>query len=189
MSKTRIICAALSICFVAALAKGAGNDSQSQTQVITKSDSELIDELSRRGGALAVDEIIHRGARMIPLLLKVKGDQRPAYAALGHHLSATPTRFAINPSDVVPGKTLTMEVAALYLICSIYYNTVEFAQSPYLTDRRLPVRKRDALNTPKLVARAWQAVDEWNKRLDHSTIEKLRSLKDDPLQGSGVGFW
>jgi hypothetical protein len=37
---------------------------------------------------------------------------------------------AINSSAVVPGKTLTMEVAALYLICAIYHDTVEFAQSP-----------------------------------------------------------
>lgn len=190
MSKTRIICAALSICFVAALAKGAGNDSQLQTGVITKSDSELIEALSSYRGSVGVtDEIIHRGARMIPLLLKVKGDQRPAYGALGHHLSATPTRIAISPSDVVPGKTLTMEVAALYLICSIYYNTVEFAQSPYLTDLKLPAAKRDGLNTPELVARAWRSVEDWSKRLDHSTIQKLRALKDDPLHGSDVHFW
>jgi hypothetical protein len=41
-------------------------------------------------------------------------NQRPAFAALGHPLSATPTMVAINPSAVVPGKTLMMEVAALY---------------------------------------------------------------------------
>src|SRR6188472_2113303 len=123
------------------------------------------------------------------LLLKVRGDQRPAYAALGYHLSATPTRIAINPSDVVPGKTLTMEVAALYLICGIYYNSVEFAQSPYLTDLRLPAGKRDGLNTPELVDRAWHSVEEWSRRLDRTTLEKLRSVKDDPLHGSDVHFW
>src|SRR5678815_4140284 len=152
MSKThfelgirRIICAAVSICFVAVLAQG-----QSKVSLIARSDSELINELSSpRGATFAVDEIIHRGARMIPLLLNLKGDQRPAFAALGHHLSATPTMVAINPSDVHPGRTLTMEVAALYLICAIYYDTVEFAQSPYLSDLRLPASKRDALNSPE----------------------------------------
>ncbi len=184
MSKTMIICAGLSICFFAAIAKGT------QSQLITKSDSELINALSSvRESSGAPDEIVHRGERMIPLLLNVKGDQRPAFAALGHHLSATPTRVAIKPSDVEPGKTLTMEVAALYLICAIYHNTLEFAQSPYLTDRRLPVGKRDATNTPELVTRAWQSVEEWNRRLDGTTLKKLRSLKDDPLRGSSVAFW
>jgi hypothetical protein len=184
MSKTIIICAGLSICFAAVLAKG------SQKQLITKSDSELINALSiERESTGAPEEIVHRGARMIPLLLNVKGDERPAFAGLGHHLSATPTMVAVNPSAVVPGKTLTMEVAALYLICAIYHDTVEFAQSPYLTDLRLPVGKRNALNTPELMARAWQSVEEWSRRLDRTTIKELRSRKDDPLQGSGVAFW
>ena len=187
------ICAGLSICFIGVVAKGSTKDSFNsnlQGQLITKSDSELINELSsRRGGALAVEEILHRGVRMIPLLLKIKGNQRPAFAALGHHLSATPTRVATNPSDVEPGRTLTMEVAALYLICAVYHNTAEFAQSPYLIDVRLPAGKRDARNSPKLVARAWQAVEEWNRRLERTTIKKLRSRKDDPLHGSGVAFW
>ena len=68
----RIICAGVAICFVAFLAQG-----QSDVSLVAKTDSEVINELSsRRGGFLAVDEIIHRGARMIPLLLKVRGDQR-----------------------------------------------------------------------------------------------------------------
>jgi hypothetical protein len=177
--------AALSIFIVALAAQGQSNDS-----LASKSDSEVINELSfRRGDIAARDEIVRRGVRTIPLLLKVKGDQRPAYTAFGSRLSATPTRIANTPADVVPGITLTMEVAALYLICAIYHNSVEFAQSPYLTDRRLPANKRDALNSPELVARAWQSVEEWSKRLDGSTIQKLRSVKDDPLNGSGVGFW
>jgi hypothetical protein len=192
ISKTRfdlgirkIFCAGVTICFVAVLAEG-----QSDLGLIARSDSEVINALSSpRGRVPVVDEIVHRGVRMIPLLLNLKGDQRPAFAALGHHLSATPTRIAINPSDVVPGKTLTMEVAALYLICAIYHNTVEFAESPYLSDLRLPAGKRDALNSPDLVSRAWQAVEKWKQRLDRTTIQQLRSRKDDPLQGSGVHFW
>ena len=182
---TGISLATLSIFIVAFAAQGQGNVS-----LISKSDSELVNELSsRRGATDARDEIVRRGVRLIPLLLKVKGDKRPAYTALGFHLSATPTRIANTPPDVVPGKTLTMEVAALYLICAIYHNSVEFAQSPYLTDRRLPANRRTTLNSPELLARAWQSVEEWSKRLDSSTIEKLRSLKDEPLRGSGVGFW
>jgi hypothetical protein len=186
MLKTqRLLCAALGICFVAVLAQG-----QSEVGLVAKSDAEVINTLSlSRGHPPVVDEIVHRGERMIPLLLKLKGDQRPAYAALGHHLSATPTRIALTPFDVEPGKTLTMEVAGLYLICAIYYNTVEFAQSPYLTDLRLPAGKRDGVNSPDLVSRAWQAVEAWNRRLDQATIQQLRSRKDDPLRDSGVAFW
>lgn len=74
MSKSMMICAALSICFVGVTAKGT------QNQLITKSDSELINALSSiRESIGAPDEIIHRGVRMIPLLLNVKGDQRPAF--------------------------------------------------------------------------------------------------------------
>jgi len=171
------------MCFPSVLAKG-------QRRVMPESDSELIKELSvSRTGWRARDEILRRGVRMIPLLLKVKGDQRTAYTALGHHLSATPTIISINPPDAEPGRVLTMEVAALYLICAIYYNTIEFAQSPYLSDRRLPADQRTGRNTPDLVARAWAAVEEWSRRLDGTTIENLRSLKDDPLRGSDVGFW
>ena len=188
-----IICAGLSICFVGIVANGHSKNLQGPSianSPITKADAELIEALSSVRGSVGVtDEILQRGARMIPLLLKVKGDQRPAFAALGHHLSATPTRIAPTPADVEPGKTLTMEVAALYMICAIYYNTVEFAQSPYLTDLRLPARKRDALNTPDLIARAWQSVEEWSSRVDVTTIQKLRERKDDPLKGSEVEFW
>jgi len=176
------------LCFFVAVAVIA--QGQTDSSLISKSDSDLINELSlRRGAVHTTDEILHRGVRMIPLLLKVKGDRRAAYTALGHHLSATPTRVAIDPAKVDPERELTMEVAALYLICAIYYNTTEFAQSPYLTDLRLPAGKRDGLNTRELVARAWESVEKWSRRLDGSTIQGLRARKDDPLNGSGVHFW
>ncbi len=192
MSKI-IISAGLVICFVAVLAKGSTNDSFNsnlQRQMNSKSDYDLVNDLSSpREAVPAGDEIVRRGVRMIPLLLNVKGDQRRSFASLGHHLSATATTVETNPPDVEPGRILTMEVTALYLICAIYHNTVEFAQSPYLTDQRLPAGKRKARNTPDLVARAWQSVEEWRRRLDSTTISKLRSRKDDPLKGSGVAFW
>ncbi|HSL52764.1 MAG TPA: hypothetical protein VK868_00155 [Pyrinomonadaceae bacterium] len=191
MSKI-IISAGLVICFVAVLAKGSTNDSLNsnlQEQMSNKSDSELINDLYSPRGALAGDEIVRRGVRMIPLLLNLKGDERTSYASVGHHLSATATTVATNPIDIESGRVLTMEVTGIYLICAIYHNTVEFAQSPYLTDLKLPAGKRKARNTPDLVARAWQSVEEWNRRLEATTIRKLRSRKDDPLKGSGLAFW
>ena len=178
----------LTMCFVV-LGGACSNENLRlyQEQLTTKSDSQLIDDLVS-GKIGTSQEIVSRGKRMIPLLVKLEGDQRQYSASeLGHHLSAT----AVTSSDpyVKPGVTITVEVAALYLICAIYHDDLEFAQSPYLTDLTIPAAKRKAINSPTLVARAWESADEWNKRLSSATIEDLRLRKDDPLRGSGVAFW
>lgn len=160
-----------------------------QAPLSQQSDSQLIDDLAA-GRSGAPKEILNRGARIVPLLLKLKGDQRPYLGTdLGHRLSATAITLADVSSEPRPEQIVTIEVAALYLICAIYYDGLEFAQSPYLTDLRIPAAKRKAKNLPVLITRAWKSTTAWSQRLHNKTIDDLRLRKDHPLRGSGVAFW
>lgn len=180
----------LAICLVFVLGTFASDVRlPAHTPLSQKSDSQLIDDLVA-GRTGTTQEILNRGARMVSLLLKLKGDQRPyAGTDLGNPLSATAITLAADSSNTKPEETVTMEVAALYLICAIYYADLGFAQSPYLTDLRISAAKRRAKNLPVLVTRAWKSTAAWSERLRSKSMEDLRLHKDDPLRGSGVAFW
>jgi hypothetical protein len=87
------------------------------------------------------------------------------------------------------GKLVTMEVAALYLISAIYFESQRFSQSPYLTDLSLPQLEQKAANTSKLIDRAWRATEKWYRKLTELGIERLRAADDYPLKNSQVEFW
>lgn len=164
--------------------------SDTQKSVGTASDAELINDLaSVQSGGLA-DEVVKRGVKMIPLLAKLKGDTRPYLAGgLGHSLSGTATIYSTQNQDLDTGRVITMEVAAIYLICAIYHNDIEFAQSPYLTDLTSPVAKRRANNSPVLVTRAWRSVEAWINEFSTVGIERMRARKSEPLLGADLSFW
>jgi len=188
-----LVCVALGICVVLLDSTGvvdANLTTIRQASLASKSDSELIQDLGSEQGTDdgLSGEIVKRGARMVPLLVKLKGDQRPYWRVdLGHHLSAQ--AVTLPHPNAKPGETVTVEVAALYLVCAIYHNTSEFAQSPYLTDLTIPPTKRQARNYPNLVSRAWESVDPWSKELQNTSIDELRRRQLDPLRGSDVAFW
>jgi hypothetical protein len=162
------------------------------------SDSEVIEELAApnyKAADAAVDEILRRGVRMIPLLMKKQGDQRffRGYLARTPHTATSVTVPFGDPKKdkklLEKGELVTVEVAALYLITAIYYESLHIAQSPYLTDLSLPEIKRRQANKKNLIERAWKATGEWYQRLIASDLQTLRAAKDYPLKSADVGFW
>jgi len=136
----------------------------------------------------AVMEIKKRGERMLPMLMKYKGNRNYFYGyGLGHHNSAFLIPNPTGNARADEGRVITLEVAALYLICSIYYDSLEFAQAAYLTDGS--VIKQHRFNTRPRVAAAWRAVEPWYQRVRADGLEAVRSKKDSPLPTSGVRFW
>jgi hypothetical protein len=164
----------------------------------TMTDSQVIEELAAstyKPADAAVDEILRRGVRMIPLLIKTKGDKR-LFSGFLARSSGTAT-IVFTPSGdpkqdkrrLKEGKFVTVEVAALYLITAIHYDSLNIAQSPYLTDFSLPEMERTKENTKKLVERAWKATAGWYQRLTASNITALRAANDYPLSTGDVSFW
>lgn len=138
----------------------------------------------------AVEEIMRRGPHLIPLLMKNKGNEQPFTGwGLGDHQSADYIPVPTGDKKLDEGNVITLEVASLYIISALYYKTLEFAQSPYLTDLSLPPVERRTFNSRKLVEKAWASTEEWIKVLEIEGIEALRSKQLDPLKDSGVKFW
>jgi hypothetical protein len=75
----------------------------------------------------------------------------------------------------------------MYLISAIYYETVEFAQAPYLTDGT-PV-EWDRFNTPERIGEAWDSVERWGKAFKREGLASLRAKRLSPLSGARVRFW
>jgi hypothetical protein len=151
---------------------------------------ELIASRKTKEAAQATEEVLRRGERMIPLLIKGKGDRRPCFA---YNLRVKSGDFQVDPSnntyvyfDEVHAETI--EVASLYLISAIYYGTLEFAYRAELVDLSLPIFERQTGNTPALLARAWISVDKWVVDLQKEGLQSLRNQDRDPLQSSNVNF-
>jgi len=154
-------------------------------------DQDVIAMLSNRNtesAHMAVEEIMRRGDRMIPLLLLCKGNKSFFYGyGLGHHLSSFVIRLPAKDTDINDGSFITVEVAALYLISSIYHKTTEFAQAPYLSDGKPVDRQR--FNTAERVREAWESTEKWMEAFTSEGIEPLRSKGLSPLSRSKVRFW
>lgn len=163
-----------------------------------KTDLQLIEDLAastHKPANSAVDEILRRGVRMMPLLMKMRGDKR-FFSGFLARSSGSATIVFVPSGDpkqdkrlLREGKFVTVEVAALYLITAIYYDSLDIAQGPYLTDLSLPEVDRNASNTKKLVERAWKATTDWHQRLTASNISILRAADDYPLKTADVRFW
>lgn len=154
-------------------------------------DQDVIAMLSNRNtesAHMAVEEIMRRGDRMIPLLLRCKGNKSFFYGyGLGHRLSSFVIPFPVKDTEINDGSFITVEVAALYLISSIYHKTTEFAEAPYLSDGKPVSWQR--FNTPERVSEAWESTEKWIEAFTSEGIETLRSRRLSPLSHSKVRFW
>lgn len=149
---------------------------------------DLLKSVNKDEAASAVTRILNRGDAMIPLLLKCKGDSRPFYGyGLGDRRSSFLLPLPTGDQKRDQGRVITVEVAALYLISAIFYDSLEFAQAPYLTDGS-PV-KNQRFNTPKRVSAAWKSVEQWSTRLKEKGLASLKAGKDSPLRDSQLRFW
>lgn len=165
----------------------------------TPTDTQLVERLAAPEPATAnaaVDEVLSRGERMIPLLMKLKGDRRYFNGSLARGSEESSTSIPAPSSDpkvnrwlLKRGKLVTVEVAALYLVTAIYRGTLNIADSPYLTDLSLPGFKQRQGNTTGLIKRAWRSTTAWQKRLAAAGLAKLKADDDDPLKAASVRFW
>jgi hypothetical protein len=158
-----------------------------------KTDQQLLSALGSTDGREASDaaqELVRRGARMIPELLKLKGATRVfSGSGLGHPRADQLIYLPSGIDQQDKGRVVTLEVAALYLISAIYYGDLSFAQSPYLTDLQSPAEKRRTTNAARLVSKAWTSTTAWSIKVKDMGLESLRSANQGPLSGSGVAFW
>jgi len=73
-------------------------------------------------------EIMRRGDVMLPALLRCKGNRKLFYGyGLGHRDSAFLVPLPTGNKERDESRAITVEVAALYIISAIYYETLEFA--------------------------------------------------------------
>ena len=162
------------------------------------SDDKLLEHLSSKKAKVAneaVVEILRRGEKMISILSARKGDRRlffgrlptdPNFATEFHRPTNKPS---VDNPILKRGKLVTVEVAAIYLICAIYYDSMDIAGSPYLTDLSLPEEKQRAANTDEVVAKAWAGLAIWSKKLNARGLTQLRAEREAPLDTAGVSFW
>jgi hypothetical protein len=164
---------------------------QKVKSMLNLKDDEVIAALSSHDAKeahQAVEEIMRRGERMIPLLTTCKGNTSFFYGyGLGHHSSSFLIPLPRRSDEVNEGNFITVEVAALYLISAIYHQTLEFADAPYLTDGS-PVEWQ-RFNTPERVKKAWASAETWMQAYKHEGMESLRSKHQSPLSVSKVHFW
>lgn len=142
----------------------------------------------------AAIEIVEKGERMIPLLLKQKGNNSLFYGNFNLDPPAMfiwlPTGNKIRDSKLVKdGLLTTMEVASIYLINAIYFEGLDIAQTPYLVDYSLPSEQQKAANKSYLVNKAWTAVEIWSQKLKIEGIRKLRKTKTPPFDEADISFY
>jgi hypothetical protein len=157
-----------------------------------KTNEQVIGMLQSRDQDLAtqaVYEIMRRGEPMIPFLMRLKGDTRMFQGReLGDPRSSTSIPLEVIKGRVSRESIITNEVAALYLISAIYYGNRLFA-SAHLADATLPREERKPQNSSNLIAKAWEAVENWANELKKENLDSLRAKKFDPLKSSGVTFY
>jgi len=165
-------------------AQGISLQETTNDQVITmlqSSDSELVTQ--------AVYEIMRRGEPMIPFLMRLKGDTKLFRGReLGDPRSSHSVPLEVVKNKVSRESVITNEVAALYLISAIYYGNRVFA-SCWLADASLPRDERKPQNSPYLIAKAWEAMENWANELKKEKLDSLRTKKFYPLKNSGVTFF
>jgi hypothetical protein len=141
----------------------------------------------------AVDEIMRRGQRMIPLLAKNKNKQTDfcGIDKLGHWGPGTLVVFLDHDSCKTTSR-VTSEVASLFLISAIYYEDRQFAGPPMLCDRVSAAGGETSgvcSNDSRRIRAAWASIDDWLKVYRREGIQGLRSSGQAPLRGSTVDFF
>jgi hypothetical protein len=128
--------------------------------------------------------LFEAGKSSIDRLILFRGNKRVFLGVgLGKATASCNMRYKDTQDNRRQGKIVTVEVAALYIICAIVAGDLEFASCPYLVDERLPEEEQLARNTSSTVNRAWKAVFAWRKSPDH------HNLRESPIKSAGLSFW
>lgn len=169
--------------------------SQNNTKIVLKINEMADEELVLKFGAneagdrtkIAV-EIYNRGEKMIPFLMKLKGNRlRYNGYCLGDPKGAD--SIALIPS--IEGSVVYIEVAAIYLINAIYFNSLHFANVPYLSDRKqdkVMGFKGYNYNSAIRIKKAWESTEKWFDKFKKEGLDKLRNDKEFPLKSNQLYF-
>jgi hypothetical protein len=184
-------------CAAAARAQGAADQSRAPAASASVSDAQVIKDLTatnRDEASQAVREVVRRGGRMIPLLLKLKGDRRCFFGdmALGSHDGCSLRSVPQKKSKCYEERSAsTVEVAALFLIEAIYRDDLEFAQGATLAewDADGGARTDIKYNGRELLARAWAVTEQWFKEFEREGLGALRAKDRGPFAGTRLGFY
>ena len=188
----------LPLLFIIALHSTIFSQVTNDDDITRVSDPQLIESLASKDievANAAIEEVLKRGERLIPLLIQKKGDQRFVLGRLTRSENAstivfTPSTNSRRNSKLLrEGKLITVEVAALYLITAIFYNDLYISQTPYLTDLSLAPEKRRSANTEEVVEKAWESTEAWFQKLEATGLEKLRKENEYPFRKGKVRFW
>jgi len=141
----------------------------------------------------ATKEIFKTGEQIFDLLLEQQGNSKPfSGTLLGDPNSATFTfveipGFPLSQSD--REKTITVEVASLYLVSAIYHGRLDFAQNALLTDLNLPPAERRARNKSEYIKHGFRAVKKWVERCEKAGLASLKEKGDNPLREANLAWW
>jgi len=192
--KIRPAASALALLLLSAGAAWAGPEDAGKRP---RTDARVVKDLTARNGAAAsraAGEVRLRGARMIPHLMKLKGDRRCFFGdmALGSHVGGS---FRLAPANGRgcdgESSSSTVEVAALFLIEAVYRDDLEFAQGATLAqwDARGEQRTDVKLNGRELIERAWADAERWFKEFEREGLDALRARGRAPFDKARVGFY
>jgi hypothetical protein len=196
---TQAACVVLLLAACAGVARAQGSPFRPREAPAGRlSDAQVVKDLtggSEKKASRAVHEVMARGGRVLPLLLKLKGDRRCFMGdwELGSHAGCS-VRMRPNKRNQCYewGSASTVEVAALYLIEAVYRNDLEFAQGVTLIERdpedgqqRLDVKK----NGREVIARAWGTVEKWFAEFGREGLEALRAKERGPFAGTKLDFY
>lgn len=153
-------------------------------------DEPRLDSRDRIQATKAVESLFAGGDRSIEKLMKYRGNRMGFLGyGLGRPESSCNLRVVASPETIRNGRAVTVEVAALYLICAIYEEDLSFAHCPFLVDETLADEKKRHRNLPKLIQRAWRSVEAWSAQYQTEGMTKLRMLEDRPLKRGKLTFW
>jgi hypothetical protein len=163
-----------------------GSKKGDPTQFSDRDSATAIGSRSSEVTSRAVAEIVRRGDRMLPQLIRLRGCRNKFFGAgLGNPQSAQ-----LIPAKTVGGlSAIPVEQAALYLISAIHRRSLSFAESPFLVDLALRPDARKASTSRHLNRRAWKAVLDWDRRTRGNGGYADSAIDDSPLKGAEVAFW
>jgi hypothetical protein len=153
----------------------------------------LVDQFRGREEAparSAIDGLVSQGQAAIPGLIRLRGNRQP-FAAAGWLGPAESSQMIIaSPSGgMSEGAGVSVEVAALYVICAIYDGSRQSVHTPYLTDLTLASERRRSANTRRLVSRSWKSVTLWYAEVSRLGLAEVQRRGDGPLKTAQVSFW
>jgi hypothetical protein len=148
-------------------------------------DSQVVEFLTSedmKESTAAAKELVSRGDRIIPELLKLEGNNNCFYGLQA--LGSRGEHGSIYFNYLCEGQDkVSVEIAALYLISAIFEEDIKYARPPFLHNDNAP----DG-NTPENIKIAWKATKDWYETVKRDGIDYIRDRSQWPLRSAGMRF-